>query len=449
MSNAQHAAPVGIARRLARRVTSRTSVVIAVVVAIVAVSSGLAFAYWSSSGTGTASATTGTLHEPTSVGATSTAGSGTAVVSWTASAGPLTPDGYYATRTNASHVTSAACNTNATALTAGTTCNDTSLAPGSYTYNVTAVYRSWTAMSAASTPVTVTQGTQAITFTSTAPTNATYAGPNYTVTATGGGSGNPVTFTIDASASGVCSISGATVSFTGVGTCTINANQLGNANYQAAPQAQQAFTVGKAPQTITYTSTAPTNATVGGATYTRDCDRRRVRQPGDTHHRQHNHCICSISGATVSFLAVGTCIVDANQATNANYFGANQVQQSIAVGKGAQAITITSTAPNAATVGGAPYTVTATGGASGNAVTFTARRPPSAPFSARRFRSSVLAHARSTPTKPAAPTTSLRARCSRHSPLPRRISPSHSPRRHLAPQPSAIPTLRRRRPPPA
>ena len=48
----------------------------------------------------------------------------------------------------------------------------------------------------------------------------------------------------------------------------IDANQAGNANYNAAPQVQQTFAVGKGNQTITFTSTAPAGATVGGATYT-------------------------------------------------------------------------------------------------------------------------------------------------------------------------------------
>ena len=47
--------------------------------------------------------------------------------------------------------------------------------------------------------------------------------------------------TIDPSASSVCSISGSTVSFIGVGTCVINANQAGNANFYPAPQVQQSF----------------------------------------------------------------------------------------------------------------------------------------------------------------------------------------------------------------
>ena len=89
----------------------------------------------------------------------------------------------------------------------------------------------------------VAKGDQTITFTSTAPAGATVGGPTYTVTATAS-SGLTVAFTIDAAASSVCSISGSTVSFTDVGTCVIDANQAGNANYNPAPQAQQSFAVG-------------------------------------------------------------------------------------------------------------------------------------------------------------------------------------------------------------
>jgi hypothetical protein len=59
----------------------------------------------------------------------------------------------------------------------------------------------------------------------------------------GGGSGNPVIFTIDSTTASVCSIKGATVTFNQPGTCVIDANQAGNARYQAAPQVQQMITV--------------------------------------------------------------------------------------------------------------------------------------------------------------------------------------------------------------
>ena len=81
--------------------------------------------------------------------------------------------------------------------------------------------------------------TQMITFTSTPPTNPTVGG-TYSVSATGGGSGNPVTFSI---ASGACSISGATVSFTVVGMCVVDADQVGNSKFNAASRVQQEIAV--------------------------------------------------------------------------------------------------------------------------------------------------------------------------------------------------------------
>ena len=85
-------------------------------------------------------------------------------------------------------------------------------------------------------------GTQSVTFTSTPPNPAVVEG-TYTPTATGGASGNPVTFSVDPSANGSCSISGATVTLVAIGTCVIDANQAGNANYQAATQVQQSFAI--------------------------------------------------------------------------------------------------------------------------------------------------------------------------------------------------------------
>ncbi len=83
---------------------------------------------------------------------------------------------------------------------------------------------------------------QGIAFTSTAPTDAR-SGGRYQVTAAGGGSGNPVVFSVDSASSAVCAIAGNTVSLVKVGTCTINANQAGNDRYAPAAQVQQTFTV--------------------------------------------------------------------------------------------------------------------------------------------------------------------------------------------------------------
>jgi hypothetical protein len=88
---------------------------------------------------------------------------------------------------------------------------------------------------------------QAISFTSSPPGSATVGG-SYAVSATGGPSGSPVTFTIDPSSSaGACSISGSSVSFTGTGTCQVDANQAGGNGYAAAAQVSQSFSIAAKP----------------------------------------------------------------------------------------------------------------------------------------------------------------------------------------------------------
>ncbi|HVT19110.1 MAG TPA: Ig-like domain-containing protein [Thermoanaerobaculia bacterium] len=222
--------------------------------------------------------------------------------------------------------------------------------------------------STATVTISVGKGNQTINFTSTAPAGAKVGGPTYNVTATAS-SGLTVAFTIDAAAASVCSISGSTVSFIGVGTCVIDANQAGDANYNAAPQVQQSFAVAKGDQTINFTSTAPAGAKVGGPTYNVTATASSGLAVAFTIDGSAAS-VCSISGSTVSFIGVGTCVIDANQAGNANYNAAPQAQQSFGVAKGDQTITFTSTAPASAKVGGPTYNVTATA-SSGLAVTFT------------------------------------------------------------------------------
>ncbi|HLY91390.1 MAG TPA: hypothetical protein VKQ27_20580, partial [Acetobacteraceae bacterium] len=106
--------------------------------------------------------------------------------------------------------------------------------------------------------------TQAISFTSSPPSPAAVGG-TYAVTAAGGKSGKPVTFSIDAATSSVCSVSGSIVTFNKPGSCVIDANQAGGAGYQAAVQAQQKVTVSSlTAQVISFTSSPPSRARVGG-----------------------------------------------------------------------------------------------------------------------------------------------------------------------------------------
>ena len=87
---------------------------------------------------------------------------------------------------------------------------------------------------------------QSISFTTT-PAAFAKVGGTYLAAATGGGSGLPVTFSLDTAAStpGACTVAAnGAVAFTGAGTCSIQADQAGNAVYAAAAQARQSFTIG-------------------------------------------------------------------------------------------------------------------------------------------------------------------------------------------------------------
>jgi len=215
--------------------------------------------------------------------------------------------------------------------------------------------------------VNVAKGDQTIGFTSDPPSNAKVAGTTYTVIATAT-SALAVTLTIDASSVAVCSIASNVVTFIGVGPCLINANQLGNANFNAALQVQQTVNVAGTPQTITISSLAPTDATVGGAPYTVIATSSSSLAVTLSINALSLGA-CSIAGTTVSFLTVGTCIIDADQAGNSIFAPATTAQQSFEVAKGDQVISFTSTEPDTATMGSAPYTVTATS-TSGLTVTF-------------------------------------------------------------------------------
>ena len=201
---------------------------------------------------------------------------------------------------------------------------------------------------------------QTITFTSV-PSSSVY-NSSFTVAATGGGSGNPVTFT----ASGACSVPPGSATYTmtsGSGTCLVIANQAGNSTYSAAAQVTKNVTATLAAQTITltnvpssaaYKSTFTVGATASsglGVTFTSSGS-------------------CTNSGVTYTMTkSTGTCSVIANQPGNSNYSAASQVTKSVTVALAAQTISFT-TSPPASAAYKTTFTVAATA-SSGLVVTFT------------------------------------------------------------------------------
>jgi hypothetical protein len=227
----------------------------------------------------------------------------------------------------------------------------------------------YSAATQVSQTTTLGGASQAIAFTSSAPTPGVF-GTTYAISATGGASGNAVTFSTASAGCTTSGTNGSTITFTsGTGSCVVDANQAGNANYLAAPQVSQTTTLGLASQAIAITSTAPTPGEFG-TTYT-------ITATGGgsgnavTFSSSSAGCTASgTNGSTITFSsATGTCVVDADQAGDTNYSAAPQISQSITLGLASQTIVFTSSAPTPGGMG-TTYTITATGGGSGNPVLF-------------------------------------------------------------------------------
>jgi hypothetical protein len=167
---------------------------------------------------------------------------------------------------------------------------------------------------------------QTISVTTHAPESAAY-NSSFTVAATGGASGNPIVY----SASGACTNIGATFTMTSsTGSCTVHYNQAGNASYEAASEVTEVVVVEKLAQVITFTSIAPFSATVGGTPYTPTAS-ATSSLPVTITVDAVSSSVCSISGGVVSFIGIGTCVLNANQGGNAYYAAAPQIQQSFTV----------------------------------------------------------------------------------------------------------------------
>ena len=143
-----------------------------------------------------------------------------------------------------------------------------------------------------------------------------YNDPAFTVVATATSS-LPVTFTV----SGACTNSGATVTVTGVGSCTVTANQNGNAIYNAAPSVAQTFSIAKANQTITFAVLA--DKVIGDPPFSVTATASSglpvtFTVSGD----------CTISGSMLTLVTAGSCTVMAQQAGNTNYTTASEVAHS-------------------------------------------------------------------------------------------------------------------------
>ena len=184
-------------------------------------------------------------------------------------------------------------------------------------------------------------GSSAQTISFTAPSSGT-VGQSAALAATAT-SGLAVAFTVDAtSTNNACSIAGSTVTYQHAGSCVIDANQAGDQTYLVAAQVQHAVLVGKASQSITFA--APTSGGVNASVSLTGTAGSGLAVTWTVDPSTTNGA-CSIAGPTVSYLHPGTCVIDANQAGNADYNAAAQVQQAVSVAKGGTSIHLKFSSP--------------------------------------------------------------------------------------------------------
>ena len=110
---------------------------------------------------------------------------------------------------------------------------------------------------------------------------------------------------------GICTISGTTVTLTGVaGTCTILANQAGNSSYSAAPQVSTSFVVSSlTTQVITFANPGDQLLSQGTKTVAPTTNAAGLT----VSLASYTPTVCTVSGFVITLLTTGFCDVKATQ----------------------------------------------------------------------------------------------------------------------------------------
>ena len=124
----------------------------------------------------------------------------------------------------------------------------------------------------------------------------------------------------------VCTVAGDVVSLIAGGTCTIAANQAGNAGYAAAPTVTQSFGVTLLAQTISFAPLA--GQTLGAAPFGVTATASSGLPVGIA---SLTPAVCSASSNTVTLLTAGLCTLEAAQPGDSQYSAAPSVMQTFSV----------------------------------------------------------------------------------------------------------------------
>ncbi len=166
----------------------------------------------------------------------------------------------------------------------------------------------------------ITQATQMITFGAQSARSFSAVAQAFSPQATAS-SGLPITYT--SSTPAVCTISGNSFVSVSVGTCSVTANQAGNANFSAAAPVGLSFAINQGSQTINFPGLA--NVTLGTPAFTLAVTATSGLPVTLTSSTPTVCTATGVNGSTITILTLGTCTLQATQAGNANFTAATPV----------------------------------------------------------------------------------------------------------------------------
>jgi Bacterial Ig-like domain (group 3) len=268
-------------------------------------------------------------------------------------AGPITLSATASSGLPITYFTSGGCAVSGDTLTivSGGTCTVLATQPGNGNYNPAPdVQQSFF----------VNPASQTITF--HALQNRKFGHAPLTLTATAS-SGLPVSYSVGAT--DACTVSGATLTLTGAGSCTVTAAQSGNASYTAASAVSQTFQISQdTPKVVVASSPAP--AKVGQVTYTVTVNgvSGTAATGSVTVSDGTNNCtIASLSSGAGSCSiaeAAGTYTIKASYSGDTNYTAATGSKK-VTVAKVKPTLTITPSANPSPSPGNVSYLVSVIG----------------------------------------------------------------------------------------
>jgi trimeric autotransporter adhesin len=261
------------------------------------------------------------------------------------------------------NVTAGPCGVSGVNATGGTTLGGVS--PGTCTVTVFKNGDATYAPSTASTTVTVEMVPQPA-LTAIASPNMIAINGTSSLSATGGAGIGTISYAVTAGAT-FCSVNGAVLTGTSAGTCTVTATKAADTYFSAAttqfnvtvsagPRPQAAMTMTASPSLVAFNATTALGITGGSGSGLVSY----AVTAGAT--------VCSVNGAILTGIGVGSCTVTATKAADATYAAA-AASTTVTVGKAAQANLAIAASPSTLAVG-ARSSLSANGGSGNGTISY-------------------------------------------------------------------------------